>query len=121
MHKKSWGGGCMTHSYQDKYCFSGRTLLLFYPPLCTNENIATHVLQLSANENITFICMFTQQHIIQEKKMAPIAINVISKYQTQSVELKNAIKKFHPKCVSLSGRGAQVQMRHVSLFARFFF
>ena len=66
----------MTHSDQDKYCFSGRTLLLFYPPLCTNENIATHVLQLSANENITFICMFTQQHIIQEKKMAPIAINV---------------------------------------------
>ena len=35
----------MTHSDQDQdqYCFSGRTLLLFYPPLCTNENIATHL------------------------------------------------------------------------------
>ena len=47
---------------------------------------------------------------------------LVSKCQTQAVELKNAIKKYHPKCVSLSGRGGALgKVRHVSLLARFFF
>ena len=46
---------------------------------------------------------------------------MVSKYQTQAIELKNAIKNFTQNVSHFRGGGGALgKVRHVSLFARFF-